>query len=88
MPELEELVNLHRDGRSIGEILKVMKERGLTIAEAIKASMQVFNIGLGEAKSLVSSHQSWTQTAKASEPFQDELIKAFQEVSSVGTPPE
>ena len=81
-------MNLHRDGTSTGEMLKVMKERGLTIAEAIKASMKVFNVGLGEAKSLVSSHQSWTQAAEAAEPFQDELIKAFQQDSSVGTPSE
>ncbi len=44
MPELDELTNLHRDGTSIGEILKAMKERGLTIAEAIKASMAEENV--------------------------------------------
>jgi hypothetical protein len=88
MAELDELVNLHLAGRSVDEILEVMKYRGLTITEAIKASMQVFNMGLGDAKSLVSSHQSWIQTARAAKPFQDELIKAFQEDNSVGTPAE
>jgi ribosomal protein L7/L12 len=88
MPELDELVGLHRDGKSSGEILTAMKERGLTITEAIKASMQLFGIGLGEAKSLVASHPSWNRTAEAAKPFQDELIRAFREAGSVGTQPE
>ncbi len=46
MPELDELVGQHRDGKSSDELLTAMKERGLTITEAIKASMQLFGIGL------------------------------------------
>jgi ribosomal protein L7/L12 len=88
MPELDELVGLHRDGRSSDEILMVMKERGLTITEAIKTSMQLFGIGLGDAKSLVSSHPSWHQTVVAAKPFQDELIQAFRDAGRDGTHPE
>ena len=88
MPELDELVGLHRDGRSSDEILIVMKERGLTIAEAIKTSMRLFGIGLGEAKSLVSSHPSWNQAAEAAKPFQDGLIEAFRDAGRGGTHPE
>ncbi len=84
MPELKELVGLHRDGRSIDEILMVMKERGLTMTEAIKTSMQLFGIGLGEAELLVTSHPSWHRTVEAARPFQDELIQAFQDASSDG----
>ena len=73
---------------SSDEILMVMKERGLTITEAIKTSMQLFGIGLGEAKSLVSSHPSWHQTAEAAKPFQDELIRAFRDAGRDGTHPE
>jgi ribosomal protein L7/L12 len=85
VPELDELVGLHRDGKSSGEILTAMKERGLTITEAIKASMQLFGIGLGDAKSLVSSHPAWNQTAEAAKPFQDDLIRAFRDASGSGT---
>ena len=88
MPQLDELVGLHRDGRSSAEILTVMKERGLTITEAIKASMQLFGIGLGDAKSLVSSHPSWNQTAEAAKPFQDDLIQAFRDAPRVEMHPE
>jgi hypothetical protein len=83
MPGLDELVGLYRDGKSSDEILVVMKERGLTITEAIKASMQLFGIGLGDAKSLVTSHSSWNQTAAAAKPFQDELIEAFRRPDTV-----
>jgi len=77
MPELKELVGLHHDGKGGDEILVAMKDRGITITEAIKASMQLFSISLGDAKSLVASHPSWIQTAEAARPFQDDLIRAF-----------
>ena len=82
MSEHEEFQSLHQDGRSRDEILRVMRARGLTITQAIKASMQLFGIGLGDAKLLVSSHPSWNQTAEAAKPFQDDLIRAFREAGS------
>ncbi len=62
-----------------------MKDRGLTIIPAIRASMHVFGISLGDAKSLVSSHPSWTPTVEAARPFQDDLIEAFREAGDLGT---
>lgn len=88
MSDHEEFRRLHQDGRSNDKILTAMKDRGLTITQAIKASMQLFGIGLGDAKSLVASHPSWSQTAEAARPFQDELIKAFREAGDSGTHPE
>ena len=81
MPELDEFMGLHRAGGGRAEILKAMSDRGLTITEAIKASMRIFGIGLGDAKTLVSAHPSWIQTAEAAKPFQDDLIQAFQDAS-------
>jgi ribosomal protein L7/L12 len=83
-PEFDDLLGLQRDGRSRDEILIAMKERGLTIAQAIKASMQLFGVGLGDAKSIVASHPSWSQTARAAEPLQDALIQAFRDTESRG----
>ena len=83
MSEHEALQSLQQDGSSTDEILRAMRDRGLTIIQAIKASMQLFGIGLGDAKSLVSSHPSWNQTAEAARPFQDDLIKAFREAGNV-----
>ncbi len=80
MSELETIASVKHVTESKDEILTAMGEQGLTIMEAIKASMQRFGIGLGEAKSLVTSHPAWKQTADASRPFQDELIKALKDL--------
>jgi len=45
MPELDELVGLHRDGKGSDETLMTMEDRGLPITEAIKASMQLIDSG-------------------------------------------
>lgn len=84
MSEQEVFQSLKEGGSSTDEILRTMKDRGLTIIQAIKASMQLFGIGLGDAKSLVASHPSWSPTAEAARPFQDDLIKAFQDVGNLG----
>ena len=81
----ENFVELQQDGVSRDEILIAMKDRGLTIMEAIKASMRLFDVGLGEAKTIVASHPSWSQTAQAAEPFHEALIDAFRGSESAGT---
>ena len=78
MPELDEMIGLQQVGKSRSEILAAMKAHGFTIAEAIKGSMQLFGIGLGDAKSLVTSDPSWIPTAQAAVPFQDELVRLVQ----------
>ncbi len=76
--EFDELLKLQRDGGSREEVVAAMKDRGLTIAQAIKASMHLFGVGLGDAKRLVASHPSWSETAQAAGPFQEDLIQAFR----------
>ena len=78
MPELDDLTSLQQRGKSRGEILAAMKERGFTIAEAIKTSMRLFGIGLGDAKLIVTSDPAWAPTAQAAAPFHDELIRLFE----------
>jgi len=79
MSEYDEFLELYRDGKSMDEILAEMKKRGLTIIHAIRATTRIFGVGLGDAKSIVASHPSWVQTAEASIPLHDEIIKVFQE---------
>ena len=83
MPELDKFIRLHRVGKSRSEILAAMKQQGLTITEAIKASTQLFGIELKEAKSLVTSDPSWVPTALAAESFQRKLAELFGEIESV-----
>jgi ribosomal protein L7/L12 len=77
--KLEDFLDLLPDGRSRDEVLAQMRDSGLTIVEAIKASMKLFDVGLSEAKSLVASHSSWVETARAAEPLHNELMEAFRE---------
>ena len=82
MPQLDQFTRLHQTGQSRSEILAAMKQRGLTITEAIKTSTQLFGIDLKEAKSLVTSDPSWSSTARAAEPFQRKLARLFHEIES------
>jgi hypothetical protein len=75
--EFDEFVDLKRGASSRDEILAAMKERGLTIVQAIKASTRLFGVGLGDAKSIVASHPSWSGTAQAARPFQEALIRTL-----------
>jgi hypothetical protein len=85
--ELYELVGLRRNSKSGHEILTAIKEQGLTMMEAIKASMQLVVIALGDAMSLVSSHPFWILASEAAEPLHNELIQAFRDASNSATHP-
>ena len=82
MNGVDYFLDLQRDGRSRDEILTTMNERGLTIAQAIKYSMQMFGLGLGDANSVVASHASWSKTVEAARPFQEALIQAFRDAEN------
>lgn len=87
MPDLEQSIGLPRTDQTRAEILTTFKARGLTITEAIKASMQLFGLGLGDAKLLVASHPSWTPVVEAAGPIHDDLVEAFREVATPGPTP-
>jgi ribosomal protein L7/L12 len=70
------------NAHDVADTLSNLKASGMTIAEAIKASTQLFSMGLGEAKTLVSSDPAWMPVAEAAAPLQEELIKAFEDVAS------
>jgi ribosomal protein L7/L12 len=75
--DLARFLELKQAGSSQDEILTAMKEQGLNIIEAIKASRSLFGVGLGEAKLIVASHPSWSETALAARPFQDAVIESL-----------
>ena len=78
-PELDYLLELQRGGAGRDEILNAMKTRDLTIIEAIKASMQLFGVGLGDAKAIVTSHPAWSPIARAAIPLHDAIIQVFRD---------
>lgn len=66
-------------GKSKAELIGEMKDRGLSIIEAIKAVREVFGVGLGEAKQLVANHPAYVEIARAADPLHEELIQVFED---------
>lgn len=86
MPEYDEFADLYRLGMSMDEVLAAMKERGLTMIQAIAASRRLFGVALGEAKTIVASHPSWAEAAAVSALLHDELIKLFEDSDDPQSP--
>jgi len=67
-------------GLPIGDVIKYLHERGVTITESMKALIVVYNISLREAKSLVAEHPVWSEVVRASEPLQENAERAIREL--------
>jgi ribosomal protein L7/L12 len=80
---IEELQLRVADGMSQFEAIDEMKRFELSIIEAIKLTRELYCIRLGEAKNAISSHPAYAQVAEASRPWQDEIIRVFQELENV-----
>src|SRR2546428_527717 len=63
-------------GRTPDELIRLMHERGLTIAEAIKMYMRVFSVSLGEAKVKVATSPCWRGVVEAAEPIHNQLAES------------
>ena len=73
-----------RAGRSRADLIRDMKDRGLTILEAIKATRELFGVSLGEAKQLVCTHPVWAETTAAATPMHAEIISVFENAQKGG----
>ena len=65
------------DGLSRDEAIVLLKDKGLTITESIKAVMAIFGDSLRESKSVVARHSAWEEMANAAKPLHDELENKF-----------
>jgi ribosomal protein L7/L12 len=81
---LQECHTARDQGVSTEQIVALMRDRGLTIAEAIKASVAVFGVSLGDAKDIVSSNAAWSDIAVAAEPLHNELHRLFEVINEDG----
>lgn len=80
MPVLiREYQHAKEQGITPDELLHLMHQQGLTITEAIKAFMEIYNVPLREAKEKVSSSPFWQEIVKAAEPLHDQLAKSFRQ---------
>jgi ribosomal protein L7/L12 len=76
--QLEDLRLEVARGVSQSDLIILMKQREMTILDAIKATRELLGISLGIAKQLVASHPAYRVVAQASEPLHNEIIDAFQ----------
>ena len=65
-------------GVSQANVVKLMKLRGMSIIDAIKASRELFHLSLGSAKQVVAGNSAYRLEAVSSEPLQKELIQAIE----------
>jgi len=69
-------------GTTIDEVIVDLHGQGLSILDTIKVIRQVGRLSLGDAKQIVSNHTVWQQTVKANEALHDEAETAAQTTGS------
>jgi hypothetical protein len=72
-PYLLECQEAKNQGRTPSEVLRLMRQRGLTIIEAIKAFMTLYEVSLAEAKQKLTESPFWQDIIRAAEPLHDQL---------------
>jgi hypothetical protein len=60
-------------GMSQNDVILHINREGLSITQSIKIVRTLYNLPLGEAKQVVSSHPVWETTVRNAEPFHEEL---------------
>ena len=60
-------------GKKQNEIIEYLHDSGVTIIESIKIVMSLYQLSLGEAKSVVASHPIWRGVAEAARPLHGDL---------------
>jgi hypothetical protein len=70
---IQECLQAKSQGLTLEDLLRLLRDRGLTITEAMKALMAVEKISLAEAKVIVSSSPVWQEIVEAAQPLHDEL---------------
>lgn len=80
--QLEEIIrdctdNAARRNLDVSELIGYLHNQEVNIIDSIKVVSRVFNLSLGEAKKLVSSHSAWSEVAETSAPLHDELLQAL-----------
>jgi len=64
-----------KEGLDIDEAIRKLHQYKFSITETMRFLVSEYRVGLGEAKSLVSSHPVWSEVVEASKPLHDELVR-------------
>ncbi len=62
-----------KEGESQESVIEFLHLSGMTIMESIKITMSVYNISLGEAKSIVAGHSIWNDVISAANPLHEDI---------------
>lgn len=65
-------------GTTLDEVIVDLHDQGLSILDTIKVIRQVGKMSLGEAKQVVSNHTAWQHIVKANAALHDEAEAAAQ----------
>lgn len=60
-------------GLSVEGAVVALKNAGLTIAQSMKALIEIFGMSLADAKNAIAGHAVWAEAMKAVEPLHDQL---------------
>jgi len=76
MKECQEKVG---QGASGADIVLYLHRQGATIVESMKVLKEVYKLPLGEAKALVTAHPVWADEIKSADILHEELENALRQ---------
>ncbi len=78
-PLFRDFVEAKESGQTPAEIVRLMRQRGLVIVQAIAAFKQLYNVPLGEAKNAVAGSAVWRDIAEVGERMHDEFVETLSQ---------
>lgn len=60
------------------ELIVYLRREGITIIETMKVLKEIYKLSLGEAKELVTAHPAWADEVRTADTLHEELEKALQ----------
>jgi len=70
-------------GRSRFEIIAQISSYSVSILDAMKMIRTLYEVNLGDAKGIVSSHPSYVKLASVSLPMQNEIAEGFERLAGM-----
>lgn len=75
---LKEAMDKKEQGQSQAQIVSFLKEKEVSIVDAMRINRKVFNCDLGDSKHYVSNHEAWKEICAGHENFHDQLYNMLE----------
>lgn len=76
---LKEAMVKKEQGQSQTQIVSFLKEKEVSIVDAMRINRKVFDCDLGDSKNYVSNHEAWKEICAGYEKFHDQLYDMLEE---------